>query len=151
MNWDAIGAVGEIVGALAVFITLAYLAVQVKLTNGISKFNTAKDIMASFDNLNKMVISDPSLRAALNKKSDLTNDDNELLYTFANMWGNTWTNIQHAHDNGLVDEEFYRAGVRGVPLELQRWARFEGAFLLWLERYPEFKEYEIFSQVLDGA
>ena len=30
MNWDAIGAVGEIVGALAVLITLAYLAVQVR-------------------------------------------------------------------------------------------------------------------------
>ena len=30
MNWEAIGAIGEIVGALAVFITLAYLALQIK-------------------------------------------------------------------------------------------------------------------------
>lgn len=30
MNWEAIGAVGEIVGALAVVITLAYLAIQVQ-------------------------------------------------------------------------------------------------------------------------
>lgn len=30
MNWDAIGAVGEIVGALAVFLTLIYLAVQIR-------------------------------------------------------------------------------------------------------------------------
>ena len=30
MNWDAIGAVGEILGALAVFISLVYLAVQVR-------------------------------------------------------------------------------------------------------------------------
>ena len=30
MNWDAIGAVGEIVGALAVVLTLAYLALQVR-------------------------------------------------------------------------------------------------------------------------
>ena len=30
MNWDAIGAVGEIVGALAVVVTLAYLAVQIR-------------------------------------------------------------------------------------------------------------------------
>ena len=29
MNWDAIGAIGEIVGALAVFVTLVYLAIQV--------------------------------------------------------------------------------------------------------------------------
>ncbi len=30
MNWDAIGAIGEIVGALAVLLTLIYLAVQVR-------------------------------------------------------------------------------------------------------------------------
>lgn len=30
MNWDAIGAIGEIIGALAVFITLIYLALQIR-------------------------------------------------------------------------------------------------------------------------
>lgn len=30
MNWEAIGAIGEIVGALAVFLTLAYLAIQIR-------------------------------------------------------------------------------------------------------------------------
>lgn len=30
MNWDAVGAIGEVVGAVAVIITLAYLAVQVR-------------------------------------------------------------------------------------------------------------------------
>lgn len=30
MNWDAIGAIGEIVGAIAVFVTLIYLAVQIR-------------------------------------------------------------------------------------------------------------------------
>ena len=29
MNWEAISAVGQILGAIAVFVTLAYLAVQV--------------------------------------------------------------------------------------------------------------------------
>lgn len=30
MNWDAIGAVGEIIGAVAVLVTLIYLAIQVR-------------------------------------------------------------------------------------------------------------------------
>ena len=30
MNWDAIGAIGEIVGAIAVVATLAYLAIQTR-------------------------------------------------------------------------------------------------------------------------
>ena len=30
MNWDAVGAVGQVLGSIAVFITLGYLAVQVR-------------------------------------------------------------------------------------------------------------------------
>jgi hypothetical protein len=30
MNWDAIGAIGEVVGALGVVVTLAYLAIQIR-------------------------------------------------------------------------------------------------------------------------
>ena len=30
MNWDAVGAVGEIVGAVAVFATLVYLSIQIR-------------------------------------------------------------------------------------------------------------------------
>ena len=34
MNWEAAGAIGEIVGALAVFATLAYLAIQIRQNTG---------------------------------------------------------------------------------------------------------------------
>ena len=40
MNWDAIGAVGEIVGASAVVLSLAYLAVQIRLQNRESRAST---------------------------------------------------------------------------------------------------------------
>jgi len=30
MNWEAIGAIGEIVGAVAVVVTIGYLAVQIR-------------------------------------------------------------------------------------------------------------------------
>ncbi len=33
MNWEAISAIGEIVGALAVVITLVYLAIQIREQN----------------------------------------------------------------------------------------------------------------------
>jgi hypothetical protein len=34
MNWDAIGAIGQMLGSLAVFVTLGYLAVQIKHARG---------------------------------------------------------------------------------------------------------------------
>ena len=33
MNWDAIGAVGEIIGAVAVVVTLVHLSRQIRLAN----------------------------------------------------------------------------------------------------------------------
>ncbi len=47
MNWDAIGAIGEIIGALAVIATLAYLAVQVKQTKKHLEANTTAILGAS--------------------------------------------------------------------------------------------------------
>ena len=34
MNWEAIGAVGQVLGAVAVFVTLGYLAIQVRHARG---------------------------------------------------------------------------------------------------------------------
>ncbi len=40
MNWDAIGAIGEIASALAVFITLLFLAIQIRQSNRVNAENT---------------------------------------------------------------------------------------------------------------
>ena len=45
MNWEAIGAVGEIVGAIAVIATLAYLAIQVR--QGTNSVQGAAELEAS--------------------------------------------------------------------------------------------------------
>ena len=37
MNWEAIGAVGEILGAIAVFCSLLYLAIQIRSSNTIAR------------------------------------------------------------------------------------------------------------------
>ncbi len=47
MNWEAIGAIGEIIGALAVITTLIYLAVQVKQTKKGLEANTTAILGAS--------------------------------------------------------------------------------------------------------
>ncbi len=44
MNWDAIGAIGEIVGAAAVFASLVYLAMQILNQNRESRMSAMHDI-----------------------------------------------------------------------------------------------------------
>ena len=48
MNWEAIGAVGEILGALAVVISLAYLAIQIRTQNQESKIASVHEILAAY-------------------------------------------------------------------------------------------------------
>jgi hypothetical protein len=40
INWDAIGAIGEIVGALGVMVTVGYLAIQVRQNTFASRAQT---------------------------------------------------------------------------------------------------------------
>jgi len=42
MNWDAIGAVGEVSGAIAVVATLGYLAVQIRQNTSAVRANSAQ-------------------------------------------------------------------------------------------------------------
>lgn len=72
MNWEAIAAIGEIVGALAVVLTLAYLALQVKTAkratidqNTLSRANGVREMMLAIstnDDLRMNLIDDLSVR-----------------------------------------------------------------------------------------
>jgi hypothetical protein len=44
MNWEAIGAIGEIVGAITVVATLFYLAVQIRQSTKVSRADMTKDL-----------------------------------------------------------------------------------------------------------
>ncbi len=48
MNWDAIGAMGEIVGAAAVVASLVYLAVQIRIQNRESRMSSMHDISVGY-------------------------------------------------------------------------------------------------------
>lgn len=66
MNWDAVGAVGEIVGAIAVVVSLVYLSIQIRqntrsnqtsaeieslqqITNWVRRISTDKDAQRLYD------------------------------------------------------------------------------------------------------
>lgn len=48
MNWDAVGAVGEIVGALAVVVSLVYLACQIRIQNRESRAASAHQVIEGY-------------------------------------------------------------------------------------------------------
>ena len=55
MNWDALGAIAELLGAIAVFATLAYLAVQIRQSNVVTReqaqYHMLQNQLSYFDKL----------------------------------------------------------------------------------------------------
>ena len=66
MSWDAIGAVGEIIGALAVIATLFYLAKQVRQQNKISEYQAVQSVYREFNELNSIFFEDGNKVELLN-------------------------------------------------------------------------------------
>lgn len=68
MNWEAIGAIGETISAIAVFATLMFLAVQIRQSNRVNEANTRISIAEmkhrsndSITRFSEALIADPEL------------------------------------------------------------------------------------------
>ncbi len=55
MNWDAISAIGEIIGAVAIVVSLIYLAIQIKTQNRESRLAAMHEISIGFRNATSRV------------------------------------------------------------------------------------------------
>ena len=116
MNWEAIGAVGEIIGAVAVVITLAYLAVQVRHSREATEANT-KSLKAAARFESGRYWSEETIRMALSPDmamivaagfedaSQLSDDDRERLIAWY---------LQHM----LMKDALYQQHVDGVATEI---------------------------------
>ena len=77
INWDAIGAIGETVGALAVVVTLVYLARQVAYMRSQIRRQQSQDLNELFNSINCTIASSPELAqamAAAEKGEELSHD-----------------------------------------------------------------------------
>lgn len=111
MNWEAIGAVGEIVGAMAVVASLAYLAIQIRHnTRQLEEQSRTHRLSAliatesSFQQFRGFVSQNPQLagvwRRGLASWDSLTPDEatqfDYLCTDFFWSWANIWIKVQEA-------------------------------------------------------
>jgi hypothetical protein len=111
MNWDAIGAVGEILGAGAVVATLAYLAIQVRQTNRSAKTSSQQAVFTNFLGLTADLINDNDTIAIIRKGfaswTELTPDEQATIH---NYWATLFGHLSMAYTlfrEGVLDHETY--------------------------------------------
>ena len=147
MDWNAVGAVGEILGAVAVFLTLLYLAAQIRQANKMAHFETTREIMAQFNACNHLIATDPSIREVLLKDGELSIGESEQLYSYVDMYCNAWGTTQIAFDQGLVDKSLWAGVTKDVKVAMNRWQNMRQPVERWLNNYPEFKNYGIYRSI----
>lgn len=93
MNWDAAGAIAELLGAIAVFVSLVYLAIQVRQSAGINKasaFQAMIDGVTAHKNHMFGPQNAPLVLRGLRSYSDLSAEDriqfDNLLTNFLNYF-----------------------------------------------------------------
>ena len=64
MNWNAIGAVGEILGAAAVFLSLIYLAFQIRQSTVVARSTIRHQITQGVTSFSEIVTMQPELAKA---------------------------------------------------------------------------------------
>ena len=113
MNWDAIGAIGEIVGALAVLATLIYLALQVRQAKHQLDLNSVQARAIHARDLLMPIATDPSLASIMIKAGHppygdfgLTSEEAHRFGAWCHAWmqieqGNHYLLPEGAHDDLL--------------------------------------------------
>ena len=107
MNWDAIGALAEVVGAIAVVITLIYVAVQIRQDTNATKLtaaqNTSRDLRDALGVLaNDMGMTAIHLRA-LKDVGSLSPEERHRLYPYLNV-------LYKQYENAYFQNRQARAG-----------------------------------------
>jgi len=113
MNWDALGAISELIGALGVIVSLFYVASQIRRNSSALEASTNQAVTDSTQQRLLVPAQNPALAAALAKaRSDfdaLTPTERVQLAFFSRA---TFRGIQNAffqHRQGLLSEAAWKS------------------------------------------
>ena len=144
MNWDAIGAIGEIVGAIAVFGSLLFLGLQIRSQNRESRFAAMHESSVAFrDSISQTV--DPTIAEILVKATedfDSISDSEKLVVTgFVQRLMRVWEESFLQHQQGRLPIRIWDVMVSqyafllGSPMFMRVWSERKSFY------DPAFQEY----------
>ena len=109
MNWEALGAIGEIVGAGAVVFTLAYLAIQIRHSTKLANSDAHERAVAYWTEATKPLL-EPEYAELFQKGCESYNALNSIdQMRFDTLIGNMIFSFELAiekHEHGFASEDF---------------------------------------------
>ena len=153
MNWEAIGASGELLGAVVVIATLLYLARQISQANKISVSAVARELQQKYSDFYTLIVTDPNIRSLVTRlrNSDYmveSEEEEEQLESFCLLLLGLWLSTGVAHAQGQIEVNMYQVYCKDVEVKLSKWPGMETQMKATLKKYPSTEAFEIFKPLL---
>jgi hypothetical protein len=150
MNWDALGAIGELLGAAAVVLTLGYLAIQIRHSNNQTAANMGARILDEYKRMQEVGISNPYLADLLVKLKageQLTPSEDIQLDFYSDRYLTHWLQVQSGYDRGFVDDNLYIVMCDDVKRMLKTYPGIRGRLLEILDQYEVARSLKIMQPI----
>ena len=123
MNWEALGAVAEILGALGVIVTVAYLAAQIRQNSQLVASSLADSIRNAMNETSRIIASDIEaariFRVGVLDRASLTEHEG---YQFDGLVTMSLYGHQQAFVNGQIEDSAALEWLIALP-GVQEWWR----------------------------
>ena len=154
MDWDVIGAVGEVVGAITVIATLLYLGTQISQTNRIAKSSVARELQQKYSDIYTLIATDSEIRGLVTRLRNSeyvidSEEEEEQLESFCLLLLGLWLSTGVAHSQGQIEQNQYQVYCRDVEVKLSKWPGIRTQIETTLRKYPTTGAFEIFKPILD--
>lgn len=119
MDWEAIGAVGEILGALGVIASLLYLALQINQSNKVTRATTYHEITKDVREAQQFQANSPDYASIMSKADEkgvesLTQEELNRWSGFVVTWLVVFENCFHSDRERIAHDELWPSARRGL-------------------------------------
>ena len=119
MNWDAIGAIGEILGAIGVVLTLLYLSIQTRNNTQATNAASTQAVSDKWIDVNVFLADHmDELNVPITDKSSVV--ERQKVASIFRVIFHQHQNIFVQHKKGLLDEQHFKAMSRELQARLNR-------------------------------
>jgi len=115
MNWEAIAAIGQMLGSIAVFVTLGYLAVQIRHNANATRMSTAQHMTDRWVSINLHMANDPAMFAR-DLRSHPSQEERQATIAFWRAVFHQYASNHYQHTRGALDEILFRPTEREIAV-----------------------------------
>lgn len=136
MNWEAIAAIAESLGALGVILSLVYLATQIRQNTQSVRMSSHHGMAQEFNHLSLALVQDPEVVDLVSRgvvdPASLSDAERDRFYGYISTLFRVWEELFQLDRKGLADPELWQARQRGM----RRWLGLPGVQSWWHNAFP---------------